>query len=65
MNKSPCYGCEKRFDRCHGRNADGSWRCFAYRNFSENNAARLAASATQIMAENDVAASKKAMRRRG
>lgn len=61
--KNPCYGCERRFDRCHGKNEDGSWRCAAYRKFAEANAARLAARAAQIAAENDVTESRKRGRR--
>lgn len=22
-----CYGCQRRFLGCHGKNKDGSWRC--------------------------------------
>ena len=60
----PCYGCERRCQGCHGHNPDGSWRCEEYGRFAEANAARLAARAAKVAAENDVTESRKTGRRR-
>lgn len=37
-----CRGCESRFIGCHGRNADGSWRCEAWGKAQEKELARMA-----------------------
>lgn len=45
MSPGPCKDCRGRFVGCHGRTAEGAWRCEAWGRWQEERAGALEQSA--------------------
>lgn len=41
MSPGPCRDCRERFMGCHGRTADGTWRCEAWGRWQAERAGEL------------------------